>query len=272
MPDDRNREEKALAVAFAALADGAPVSLSNMSELTGFSPAHFQRLFKRATGLTPSAWQRLQRIERAKRALGGQVSVTRAVYEAGYGSASRFYADMKGQLGMTPSAWAAGGKGVMIRWQTVATSLGPMLLAATDKGICRLSFGEGEAELRAHFPAAVLIEGDEAFRPLVEGALAAVENPSAMPDLPLDIGGSAFRQAVWSALRRIPAGETRSYAQLAAEAGHPNAVRAAGTANGANPVAVLIPCHRVIRADGSIGGYAYGEAIKRELIRRERDE
>lgn len=271
LPDDCNREEKALDIAFAALTEGAPVSLAELSVLTGFSAAHFQRLFKRATGLSPSVWQRVQRIERARQALAEMGSVTRAVYEAGYESASRFYADMKEQLGMTPSAWAAGGKGVTIRWQIVATSVGPMLLAASDKGICRLSFGEGEVELRTHFPAANLIEGGETLRPLLDSALAAVENPCAMADLPLDIGGTAFRQAVWSALRRIPAGETRSYAELAADAGHPRAVRAAGSANGANPVAVLIPCHRVIRADGSLGGYAYGEAIKRELLRRERE-
>ncbi len=170
---------------------------------------------------------------------------------------------------MTPSAWKNGGAGVTIRWAVVDTALGKMLLAATDKGICRLSFDEDEAALKRRFPNADIIAGGIALEHLVTGAIAAVENPAHMPDLPLDVGGTAFQQAVWNELQRIPAGETRTYAEIAAAVGSPNAVRAAGSANGANNVAVLIPCHRVIRSDGTLGGYAYGLVRKQALLDKE---
>ena len=170
---------------------------------------------------------------------------------------------------MTPSAWRRGGAGVMIRYAVVDTVLGRMLLAATERGICRLSFDEDEAELRRRFPNATIEQGGEAMAELVAGAIAACERPATMPDLPLDVAGTAFQQAVWQELRRIPPGETRSYAQIAAAVGKPGAVRATGSANGANNVAVLIPCHRVIRTDGTLGGYAYGLERKAELLRRE---
>jgi AraC family transcriptional regulator of adaptative response/methylated-DNA-[protein]-cysteine methyltransferase len=144
-----------------------------------------------------------------------------------------------------------------------------MLVAATEQGVCRLSFGRGREELERLFPKAELVEGGAAFASLLERVVAAVEDPALAGDIPLDVRGTVFQERVWQELRRIPPGETRSYAQLAAAAGHPRAVRAAGSANGANHVAVLIPCHRVVRTDGSLGGYAYGEAIKRELLRRE---
>ena len=171
---------------------------------------------------------------------------------------------------MAPSAWIKGGAGVTIRWAVTATSLGPMLVAATDKGVCRISFDEGEEDLRAIFPQAQLLNGGDDFTALLASVVAAVEQPDTGHDIPLDVRGTAFQERVWQALRRIPAGETRSYAQIAAAAGNPKAVRAAGSANGANHVAVLIPCHRVVRSDGALGGYAYGEGIKRELLRREK--
>lgn len=152
------------------------------------------------------------------------------------------------------------------------TSLGAMLVAATDKGICRLSFDENEDKLARRFPNARIEAGGEAMAALLEGAVAAVETPSRMPDLPLDVAGTAFQQAVWAELRRIPPGETRTYTQMAAAVGKPKAVRAAGSANGANPVSVLIPCHRVVRSDGSLGGYAYGLDRKRALLDKERTE
>ena len=171
---------------------------------------------------------------------------------------------------MTPSAWKNGGAGVTIRWAVVDTVLGKMLLGATDKGICRLSFDEDEDALQRRFPNADIIAGGSAIAHLVRGAIAAIENPAHMPDLPLDVGGTAFQQAVWNELKRIPAGETRTYAEIAAAVGRPNAVRAAGSANGANNVAVLIPCHRVIRSDGSLGGFAYGLERKQALLDKER--
>jgi AraC family transcriptional regulator of adaptative response/methylated-DNA-[protein]-cysteine methyltransferase len=157
----------------------------------------------------------------------------------------------------------------MIRYAVVDTVLGRMLLAATERGICRLSFDEDETELRRRFPNATIEQGGGAMAELVAGAIAACERPATMPDLPLDVAGTAFQQAVWQELRRIPPGETRSYAQIAAAVGKPGAVRATGSANGANNVAVLIPCHRVIRTDGTLGGYAYGLERKAELLRRE---
>ena len=171
---------------------------------------------------------------------------------------------------MTPSAWKNGGAGAVIRWAVVETSLGAMLVAATDKGICRLSFDEDEVELRRRFPAAIIEAGGAALDAIVKGAVEAVERPSHMPTLPLDIAGTAFQQAVWKELQRIPAGETRTYAQIAAAVGRPKAVRAAGSANGANNVAVLIPCHRVIRTDGTLGGYAYGLERKEKLLALEK--
>jgi AraC family transcriptional regulator of adaptative response/methylated-DNA-[protein]-cysteine methyltransferase len=170
---------------------------------------------------------------------------------------------------MTPSAWRNGGEGVTIRYAIVDTVLGKMLLAATGKGICRLSFDEDETALHRRFPKATIEPGGVALHSLIEGALEACANPSAMPDLPLDVAGTAFQQAVWQELRRIPPGETRSYAAIAAAVGKPGAVRATGSANGANNVAVLIPCHRVIRSDGTLGGYAYGLERKAELLKRE---
>ena len=168
-----------------------------------------------------------------------------------------------------PSAWRDGGRGETIRWTVAASALGPMLLAATAKGICRLSFDEDEQALRRIFPNATLVEDDGSMARPVAGAVAAVERPLEAPDLPLDVAGTAFQEAVWRELRSIPPGETRSYAQIAAAVGKPGAVRAAGSANGSNHVAVLIPCHRVVRSDGSLGGYAGGLERKRRLLEAE---
>jgi len=170
---------------------------------------------------------------------------------------------------MKPSVWRDGGRGETIRWATADTSLGTMLVAATDKGICRLSFDEGEEELRERFPHAIVEAGGEGMTGLVEQAVAAVEVPDRPHDLPLDVGGTAFQEAVWRELSRIPAGESLSYAALAARAGKPGAARAAGSACGANSVAVLIPCHRARRGDGSPGGFAYGLERKAKLLERE---
>ena len=202
-------------------------------------------------------------------ALDGTARVTHAIYDAGYSGPGRFYAEAKGRLGMTPSAWRDGGRGETIRWAQAETSLGTMLVAATDKGICRLAFEEGEEALRARFPQARIEGGGEAMAELVARTVAAVEAPERPHDLPLDVRGTAFQEAVWRELSRIPAGETRTYAQIAAAVGRPGAVRAAGSADGANNVAVLIPCHRVIRTDGTMGGYAYGLERKAKLLEKE---
>lgn len=269
-PDEVGRDREAVVKAL-ALIEGAeePLQLEELADAVGYAPHHFHRLFKRDTGVTPAAYARGLRAKRAEKALSANGRVTDAIYDAGYSGPSRFYAETKRRLGMSPSAWKNGGTGVTIRWAVAETSLGPMLVAATEKGICCLSFNEGEADVRRRFPKADIEQGGEQLHALVDGAVAAVERPRAMPDLPLDIAGTAFQQAVWQELMRIPPGETRTYAQIAAAVGRPRAVRAAGTANGQNRVAVLVPCHRVIRTDGSLGGYAYGLPIKEELLKRE---
>jgi AraC family transcriptional regulator of adaptative response/methylated-DNA-[protein]-cysteine methyltransferase len=273
-PDDVSRDERAVLSAVTAIKQAAegpdgPLALTELAAEAGYSVSHFQRLFSRATGLSPAAYARALRQERAVEALSAGERVTDALYDAGFNAPSRFYAASEGRLGMKPSAWRCGGQGVTIRWAVVATSLGAMLVAATDKGVCRLSFHEGREEIAARFPNAELIEGGEAFAALVEQIVASVEKPGDSRHIPLDVQGTAFQEAVWQQLRRIPPGETRSYAEIAAAVGKPGAVRAAGSANGANNVAVLIPCHRVIRSDGSLGGYAYGLEIKRRLLERE---
>ena len=269
-PDRQSNEEAAVLAAIDEIRqteDGVP-TLDELARLTGYSPTHFQRLFKRSTGLSPAAYARALREERARDALADG-SVTGAIYEAGYAAPSRFYEGTKGKLGMAPSAWANGGKGVTIHWAVVATSMGDVLVAATAKGVCRLSFNEDEKELARRFPQAELVEGGEAFETLLADVVASVEQPGDFAHIPLDVKGTAFQEACWKALREIPAGETRTYAEIAAAAGNPGAVRAAGSANARNNVAVLIPCHRVIRTGGDLGGYAYGLEIKRELLRRE---
>ncbi len=268
-PDDIARDEVAVLKAVDLLTQDEAPALEALASAVGYAPHHFHRLFKRHTGLTPAAWARGNRAKRAEAALAENGRVTDAIYDAGYSGPSRFYAETRGRLGMTPSAWKNGGAGVTIRWAVAETSLGLMLVAATDKGICRLSFDEDGAEVRRRFPNATIEKGGAALEALVEGAIAAVERPSTMPVLPLDVAGTAFQQAVWQELMRIPPGETRTYAQIAAAVGKPNAVRAAGTANGQNRVSVLIPCHRVIRTDGGLGGYAYGLSRKEALLLRE---
>ncbi|MFV0643193.1 MAG: bifunctional DNA-binding transcriptional regulator/O6-methylguanine-DNA methyltransferase Ada [Sphingomonadaceae bacterium] len=271
LPDDMARDELAVMGAIRMIrAAGAPVSLRVLAEQAGYSPGHFQRIFVRATGLSPAAYARALRSRRAQDALSDGDSVTRAIFEAGYESASRFYDGTGASLGMTPSAWNKGGRGVTIHYAVVETTLGQMLVAATEKGVCRLSFNEGREELERRFPEAELSAGGEGFAALLKEVIAAVEQPGHVRHIPLDVRGTIFQQKVWEELRKIPPGETRSYGQIAAAAGKPKAVRAAGSANGANNVAVLIPCHRVVRSDGSLGGYAYGLEIKRALLEREK--
>lgn len=270
LPDDVARDEKAVLAAIRAIKNADErISLDDLAGRIGYSPSHFQRLFKRATGLSPAGYARAIREERARGNLAAAERVTDAIYDAGYEAPSRFYEDTKGRLGMTASDWRNGGAGRTIHWATVDTTLGSMLVAATEIGVCCLSFGEGEEELRARFPRARLVEGGDAFRDLVDRVIAAVEVPGTGVDIPLDVKGTAFQQRVWQALLDIPAGETRSYGELAAALGNPKASRAVGGANGANNIAVLIPCHRVIAADGGLGGYAYGLRIKQELLVRE---
>ncbi|WP_425230525.1 methylated-DNA--[protein]-cysteine S-methyltransferase [Sphingomonas sp.] len=270
LPDDVARDTRAVAEAL-LLQEATPnLPLGALAAAVGYAPHHFLRLFRRATGVTPAAWARGRRAEQAATALSAEGSVTEAIYAAGYSGPSRFYAGAAPRLGMRPTAWAKGGAGEAIRWTIVETSLGPLLIAATERGLCRVAFDEDEAGLRARFPAARVEPGGDALTALARDVVAAVEHPARGHALPLDRRGTAFQEAVWRALARIPAGETRSYADLAALAGRPGAMRAAGSACGANPLAVLVPCHRARRADGGAGGYAWGLDRKAALQAKER--
>jgi len=269
-PDEVGRDREAVALAVRLIEEAEePLTLDQLSEAVGYAPHHFQRLFKRDLGISPAEYARALRNKRAEAALKANGRVTDAIYDAGYSGPSGFYSDAKERLGMTPSAWRDGGRGETIRWTTFDSPLGSMMIAATSKGICRLTFDDSEASLKRLFPKATIVNDDGALRDLVEGALKAIEQPLAMPDLPIDVAGTAFQEAVWRELRKIPAGETRSYAEIAAAIGHPKAVRAVGSANGDNHICVLIPCHRVIRSDGSLGGYGGGIDRKKKLLAAE---
>ena len=269
-PDEMGRDREAVAKAVAIIdASDEPQSLAEIAAAVGYAPHHFQRLFTRDLGLSPAAYARAVRNRRTEAALKTNERVTDAVYEAGYAAPSGFYSDAKERLGMTPSAWRDGGRGATIRWTQFDSPLGRMLIAVTDRGICRLTFDDSEASLRKLFPKAEIVEDAGGLKTLVEGALSAIDSPRAAHDLPLDVAGTAFQEAVWRELRKIPPGETRSYADIAVAIGKPGAVRAVGSANGDNHVAVLIPCHRVIRSDGSLGGYAGGLDRKRRLLEAE---
>lgn len=269
-PDEVSRDQVAVERALRLLAEAAaPLPLDHLARAVGYSAHHFHRLFRRATGVTPAAFARAMRSRKVEASLEQNGRITDAIYDSGFSGPARFYAEATDRLGMTPSVWKDGGRGETIRWIIASTSLGPMLLAATDKGICRLSFDEDESALRTRFPNARIEAGGKAMARLADEAVAAVEEPARPHDLPLDVRGTAFQQAVWRELSRVPPGESLSYAALAARAGKPGASRAAGTACGANPVAILIPCHRARRGDGSPGGYAYGLDRKAALLERE---
>ena len=269
-PDEVGRDRVAVAKAVALIeAAEEAISLEELAAEVGYAPHHFHRLFKRATGVTPAAYFRGLRATRVAKALKDEDSVTSAIYEAGYSAPSRFYEGGAKRLGMTPSAWRKGGAGVTIRWTIADTSLGKLLIAATDKGLCRVAFDEDALALAQHFPKAEIVPGGAALAELAARVVESVESPDRDQNLPIDVQGTAFQEAVWQALRETPAGETRSYAELAAAAGNPKAVRAAGTACGKNHVVVVIPCHRAQRSDGSMGGYAYGVDRKVALRARE---
>jgi len=258
----------------AAVEAGEPVpSLEALAEAAGLSRFHFHRLFKAQVGVTPRAYASRLRAERAKSALENGGSITEAIYEAGYSSASRFYARATEQLGMTPSIYRGGGRGQHLHFAVAESSLGALLVAATAAGVCAIQFGDDpqslERDLRRRFPAAVLDSGDAGFQDLVARVVALAEAPGSDDALPLDIRGTAFQERVWQALRGIPAGQTASYAEIAAAIGHPRAVRAVAQACAANPVAVAVPCHRVVRSDGALSGYRWGVERKRALLARE---
>ena len=272
--DSEHTERIAASCRLIETAETAP-SLDALAAHAGLSPHHFHRVFKAATGVTPKAYAVAHRRKRIGEALQGDKSVTAAIYEAGFNSSGRFYADATQSLGMKPRAYRAGGVGVEIRHATAACSLGLMLVAATDRGVCAIFFGDDagalERELRDRFPRAKLTGGDGAFAKLVAEVIAYVEAPQKGLALPLDVRGTAFQQQVWAALREIPPGETATYGEIARRIGKPAAVRAVGTACAANQIAVAIPCHRVVGSDGKLTGYRWGAQRKRALLDREKN-
>jgi AraC family transcriptional regulator of adaptative response/methylated-DNA-[protein]-cysteine methyltransferase len=234
---------------------------------------HFQRVFKKATGVTPRGYFAAHRAQRVREELSRRETVTEAIYGAGYNSNARFYESSLELLGMTPTSFRSGGQCASIRFAVGDCSLGAILVAATDKGVCAITLGDDPdalvRELQDWFPKAQLIGGDQEFERLVAKVVGYVEAPRTGFDLPLDVQGTAFQQRVWQALRGIPAGSTASYSQIAARLGAPKATRAVARACALNPVAVAIPCHRVVRNDGALSGYRWGVERKRTLLERE---
>jgi AraC family transcriptional regulator of adaptative response/methylated-DNA-[protein]-cysteine methyltransferase len=248
-------------------------ALDDLAKAAGMSPFHFHRVFRKVTGITPKAYAEAHLAGRVASGLQEAGSVTEAVFEAGYNSSSRFYAKSSERLGMTPTAYRKGGVGIRIRFAAAECSLGSILVAATDKGVCAILLGDDPdalaRDLQDRFPKAELFGGNDAFERWVAEVIGFVEAPGRGLDLPLDIGGTAFQQRVWAALRAIPVGTTATYADIARAIGEPAAVRAVAQACGANRLAVAIPCHRVVRSNGSLSGYRWGVERKRDLLARE---
>ena len=265
----------AIAKACALMAGSDPaLGLNALARAVGMSPFHFHRVFKAALGVTPKAYLDAQKARRLREQLDGDTRVTTAIYVAGYNSSSRFYEGAQERMGMTPTTYRRGGAGMDIRFAIGQCSLGAILIAATDRGICAIELGDDPdalvRSLQERFPKAQIIGADRTFESLVAQVIGAVEAPADAPNLPLDVRGTAFQERVWKALRVIPPGKTLTYTEVARKIGRPTATRAVANACGANPVAVAIPCHRVIRTDGGLGGYRWGIERKQVLLKREK--
>lgn len=247
--------------------------LEALSRELGLSQAYAQRLFKRVMGITPRQYAEAQRLERLKSQLKEKSSVTRTLYEVGYSSSSRLYERTPEQLGMTPTAYKRGGAGISIEYAIVDSPLGRLLVAATERGICRIGLADSdavlEATLRNEYPAAQLHQNSEHLQVWVETLVSYLQGEQPHLDLPLDIRATAFQWRVWEELRAIPYGETRSYSEVAAAIGQPTARRAVAQACKQNPVALIIPCHRVVRGNGEQGGYRWGVERKKRLLEQE---
>jgi AraC family transcriptional regulator of adaptative response/methylated-DNA-[protein]-cysteine methyltransferase len=253
---------------------GEPLTLRSIGEAVGLSPFHLQRMFKRVVGVTPRQYQKTGRLNRFKTHVRKGKNVTEALYDAGYGSSSRLYEHGSDELGMTPSSYRKEGRGVKIRVTIADTTLGYLLIAATDRGVCKVAFGnkktELEADLRNEFGAAEIRHDDDiTLTKYSEAILAHLEGRKPALNLPIDVRGTAFQRKVWEALRRIPYGQSRSYGEIAEAVGSPGAVRAVGTACANNPVALVVPCHRVVPKAGGTGGYRWGVDRKRKLLEAE---
>ncbi|PYP81565.1 MAG: hypothetical protein DMD35_00915 [Gemmatimonadetes bacterium] len=250
-----------------------PLPLERLAREADVSPAHLQRTFTRVVGLSPKRYQEQRRVGALKSALREGRTVSSATYEAGFATGRRVYETADEALGMTPGAYRRRGVGVTIHYTVVPVSLGLLLVAVTERGICSVSLGDSETSLvealRAELPAAKLERTTDARDRLVDSVVAHVEGNARAGELPLDLRATAFQWQVWRALQRIPEGATRTYQEIARELGHPSAARAVARACASNRVAVLIPCHRVVRGDGGLGGYRWGVARKAALLARE---
>jgi AraC family transcriptional regulator of adaptative response/methylated-DNA-[protein]-cysteine methyltransferase len=249
------------------------LDLDSLADAVGVSRFYFHRMFKAVTGITPKAYANAARARRVQAGLAGQPNVTDVIYAAGYNSSGRFYAQSSSVLGMTPSAFRSGGKGEQIKFAIAECSLGPILVASTERGICAILIDDDPdflvKDLQDRFPRAELIGAEPEYEQVVSRVVGMVEQPSVGLDLPLDVRGTAFQQRVWQVLRAIPAGRRVTYAELAELANVPRGARAVASACAANAIAVAIPCHRVVRNDGSISGYRWGVDRKAELLNRE---
>jgi AraC family transcriptional regulator of adaptative response/methylated-DNA-[protein]-cysteine methyltransferase len=251
----------------------SPSDLKSLAAEAGLSPFHFQRVFKKVTGLSPKEWAGAHRAQRVQAELPQRSTVTEAIYEAGFESNGRFYAESQRLLGMKAKAYQRGGAGETIRFALGQSSLGGLLVAVTDVGVCAVFLGDDPQalldDLQRRFPKAELVGGDRDFELLVAQVAGHMERPCEPWMLPLDLRGTAFQLRVWKALQEIPAGRTATYAEIAARLGEPKAVRAVAGACAANKIAVAIPCHRVVRTGGGLSGYRWGVERKRELLDRE---
>jgi len=249
------------------------LSLGELADAVGLSPHHFHRMFKAITGLTPKGYGDAHRARRVRAALSEGAQVTEALYDAGFGSSGRFYAAANDALGMKPARYRKGGADAEIVYGIGRSSLGRVLAASSERGICSIMLGDDDAaliaDLERRFPNARMIAADAAFQETVAQVVALVEEPARGLALPLDIRGTVFQRRVWQALQAIPAGETRSYAEIAHAVGQPKAARAVAGACAANKLAVVVPCHRIVHQDGSLSGYRWGIARKRDLLARE---
>lgn len=279
-PDDASRDTaqlKTIADYIEAHAD-EKLTLSRLAQRFGLSPSHFQRSFKAAFGVTPKAYQDAARLKRLKGRLKAGDQVAGSIFEAGYGSTSRVYGEAARNIGMTPSTYRAGGAGETISYAARKTSLGLLMMAATDRGVCFAMFGDSKTALKqalqAEFPNAVLVPTPKAGNDALDQWMAALDDHlsrnAPRPDLPLDLRGTAFQIKVWKFLLSVPEGEVVSYSEVAKGIGKPKAFRAAASACGSNKIGVLVPCHRVLRGDGGVGGYRWGVERKRALLDAER--
>ena len=253
--------------------DGPP-TLDTLAELTQFSPHHLQRLFKRLLGISPRDYYDARRIDRLKALLRDGDNVALALYEAGYGSSSRLYEHAASRLGMTPGVYKRGGRGTTLSYAIADSPLGRVLVARTGRGVAAVNLGRGDdmllAELGRDYPNAEIVRDDGALAADIRAILDYLEGAAPHPDLPLDVQATAFQRRVWRELQNIPPGETRTYAEVAEAIGNPKAVRAVANACARNPTSLVVPCHRVVRSDGGLGGYRWGVERKQALLDQER--